>query len=430
MVDWVKVRDDFPVLKRKIETLDGQEKPIVYFDNACMALKPIQVVHAMNEYYFEFSGCAGRSIHTIGEETTDACHEAREKIAKFINAKHVNKETKCHDEIIWTRNTTEGINLVARALRFPDGCKVISTSLEHHSGILPFYELSKRQNVKLQIVKARPDGTFDLKDWEKAIDNNTRLISIVRASNVSATVIPVEEICEIAHDHGALVLTDDAQYAPHHKMDMQKPDVDFSAFSVHKMCGPTGMGILYVKHGLYEEMDTSLVGGDTIKRVRIEEGRVGCEYLPPPEKYEAGLQNYAGAIGAGAAAGYLMKIGMENIEQLEKRFTRKLMKGLLNIPEVKLIGPQDYHKRSALTSFTIEGMKTIRDAHEVARTLDRMENIMVRSGHHCAMPYHRSIGIQGSVRASLYFYNTEDEIDLFLETLQHCVKNKAFTFMR
>jgi len=435
MVDWRKKRDDFPILKRRVKTADKKKKPIVYLDSACMALKPLEVVEAMNRYYLEFSGCAGRSIHKIGDETTKAYHKAREKIAKFINAKHVNKK-EIHDEVIWTRNTSEGINLVARALNFPEGCKVISTNLEHHSGILPFHELSKRKNVTLEIVNAKPDGTFDLEDWEKAIDNNTRLVSIIRASNVSATMAPVEEICRIAHDHGALVLTDDAQYAPHHKMDMQKSGVDFSAFSIHKMCGPTGMGVLYVRHELYEEMGTSLVGGDTIESVWIKNGRPGCKYLPPPEKYEAGLQNYAGAIGAGAAADYLMRIGMENIEKLEKRFAKKLVEGLLEISEVNLIGPEDPSKRSALASFTIKGMKEIQDAHEVARKLDHFEAIMVRSGHHCAMPFHRClrdnlvIPIEGSVRASLYLYNTENEIDLFLETLRDFINKKQFEFMQ
>lgn len=422
------VKNDFPVLQRKIKTDDGKEKPLIYFDSACMALKPLQVVQAMDKYYLEFPGCAGRSIHTIGDEATEAYHEARAKVAKFINARHTN-EIGCYDEIVWTRNTTEGINLVARTLDFPEKSKILTTNLEHHSGLLPFFELSKERGFKLEIVNTKEDGTFAIEDWEKAIDDNTKLISIVHASNVSSTVAPIEEICKIAHDHGALVLSDDAQYAPHHRIDVQKSGIDFCTFSIHKMCGPTGMGVLYTRHDLYKQMKTFLVGGDTIKKVWMKDGVVGCEYLPPPEKYEAGLQNYAGAIGAGATVDYLSNLGMENIEELEKRFAQKLAEGLLGIPQLELIGPEDYKKRSALASFTIDGMKGVQHAHEVARKLDTWAAIMLRSGYHCAMPFHEYIDKEGSVRASLYFYNTVEEIDFFLQVLKECIESKAFSFL-
>ena len=302
MTDWNRIREDFPVLKRIING-----KPLVYLDSACMSLKPRQVIEAMNEYYEQFPACGGRSIHRLGEEASNAYSAARGKFARFMNAAH-------EEEIIWTRNATEALNIVGHCVHLPKGSKIITTSLEHHSGSLPFVERAKRDGHPIEIVKAQSDGTFDIEDWKKAIDTNTGLVSIVHSSNVTGTVAPIEEIVEIAHDRGALVMCDDAQYAPHHPIDVQKMDVDFSSVSVHKMCGPTGMGVLYGKEEHLKSMDMFMHGGDTVSDVKFENGKIIPEYLPPPEKFEAGLQNYAGAIGAGAAAEYLLGIGMHEIE--------------------------------------------------------------------------------------------------------------------
>ena len=235
MVDWAIIREDFPVLKRIING-----NPLVYLDSACMALKPKQVVEAMRAYYEEYPACAGRSIHRLGEEASNAYSAAREKFAHFINAAEP-------EECIWTRNATESLNIVANSVKLEKDAKIITTTLEHHSGSLPFVERAKRDGLKIEIVKAKEDGTFDIEDWKNAIDSRTKLISVVHSSNVTGTVAPMKEIVEIAHDRGALVMSDDAQYAPHHPLDVQDFDVDFSAISVHKMCGPTGVGVLYGK---------------------------------------------------------------------------------------------------------------------------------------------------------------------------------------
>ena len=409
MVNWEEIRNDFPTLKRKI---DG--KSIIYMDSACMALKPKPVIDALCYYYTNLGACGGRSIHTLARETTELRDAARDKIQKHINA-------RSNNEIVWVRNTTEAINIVANSLHFEEGQEIISTNLEHHSGVLPFHRQMNRKNLKLKIVEASEEGLFDIEDFEKAITKNTRLISIVHTSNVSGTTAPLEEIIKIAHDHGALVLADDAQYFPHKKMDVQKSDVDFSAASMHKALGPTGVGFLYGKEHLLKEMDSFLVGGDTIMDVKYEDGQVKPTYLEPPHKYEAGLQNYAGEIGAGAAVDYLADIGMENIEKREAVLTEKLHKLLADFESINIIGPKDHKKRSGLVSFQ---MKNIDTAGDIANYLDtdiEGHKVMIRAGAHCTNPFHYSLGIhpsEGTARASVYVYNNEAELKILKESLE------------
>ncbi len=404
------VREDFPVLKRVING-----KPLVYLDSACMALKPKQVIEAMNEYYEQFPACGGRSIHKLGEEASNAYTKAREKFARFINASEM-------EECIWTRNATESINIVANCVKLPKGSKIITTSLEHHSGSLPFVERAKRDGLKIEIVKAQEDGTFDLEDWKKAIDNSTKLVSVVHSSNVTGTVAPIKEIIEIAHDHGALVLSDDAQYAPHHPLDVQDTDVDFSAISVHKMCGPSGMGLLYGKMDYLKAMDMFLTGGDTVADVKFINGRIEPEYLPPPEKFEAGLQNYAGAIGAGAAAEYLQSLGMHKIQKHERSLLSKALKGLQEHEQIRIIGTDNIDIKTGLCTFTVG---TVDSAHDVATFLNDEFSVMVRSGAHCVHPYHYQLGIpisKGSVRASFYLYNNSEDVETFLEGINQLIE--------
>jgi cysteine desulfurase/selenocysteine lyase len=410
MVDWTKIRKDFSALER---TING--RPVVYLDSACMALKPRQVINAMNEYYEQYPACGGRSIHRFGEEASNAYTASRGKFAKFINAAQP-------EECIWTRNATESLNIVASSVRLPKESKIITTSLEHHSGSLPFVERAKRDGLGIEIVKAQPDGTFDIEDWKKAIDNRTSLISIVHSSNVTGTVAPMKEIVELAHDRGALVMSDDAQYAPHHPLDVQALDVDFSAISVHKMCGPTGMGVLYGKMELLESMNMCLYGGDTVSDVRFENNEILPEYLPPPEKYEAGLQNYAGAIGAGAAAEYLQSIGMHEIEKHERSLLEIALKRLLEMEHVHILGTDDISIKTGLVTFTVD---TVPSAHDVATFLNDEFNIMVRSGLHCVGPFHYQMGIdpkKGTARASFYLYNNRSDVDAFLEGMESLIK--------
>lgn len=364
----------------------------------------------MNEYYEQYPACAGRSVHKLGQEASGAYSRAREKIARFINASEPR-------ECIWTRNATESLNIVASCLKIPRGSKIVTTSLEHHSGSLPFVERARRSRMRIEVVKAHDDGTFDIEDWKKAIDSNTRIVSVVHSSNVTGTITPLRDIVEIAHDRGALVVSDDAQYAPHHPLDVQNPAVDFSAISVHKMCGPTGMGVLYGRMELLESMNMFLVGGDTVSDVRFENGRILPYYLPPPAKFEAGLQNYAGAIGAGAAAEYLQSIGMIEVEKRERKLLAIMLKGLKELEHVHVLGPEDMNLRSGLATFF---MDTVTSAHDIASFLSDEYGVMIRSGFHCAGPFHYQLGIppaRGTARASIYIYNNEAEIGRLLEGL-------------
>lgn len=410
MVDWTKIRRDFPALERKING-----RPVVYLDSACMALKPRQVIDAMNEYYEMYPACGGRSIHRFGKDASEAYTAARGKFAKFINAA---QDAEC----IWTRNATESLNIVASCVDLPKGSKLITTSLEHHSGSLPFVERAKRDGLEIEIVKAQNDGTFDIEDWKNAIDSKTSLISVVHSSNVTGTIAPMKEIVEIAHDRGALVMCDDAQYAPHHHLDVQAADVDFSAISVHKMCGPTGMGVLYGKIEHLESMNMMLYGGDTVSDVKFINGKILPEYLPPPEKYEAGLQNYAGAIGAGAAAEYLQAIGMHEIEKHERSLLQVALQKMLEMEHVHILGTEDISIKTGLVTFTVD---TVPSAHDVATFLNDEYNIMVRSGAHCVHPFHYQMGIpieRGTVRASFYLYNNMDDVKAFLDGLETLIE--------
>ncbi|NHJ86912.1 MAG: aminotransferase class V-fold PLP-dependent enzyme [Asgard group archaeon] len=413
MVDWVKIRDNFPTLKRTID-----DKKIIYLDSACMALKPKQVIDALCYYYNNLGACGGRSIHSLARETTEMRDAAREKIKDHINASSSN-------EIIWVRNTTEAMNLVANSLYFEEGQEIITTNLEHHSGVLPFHKIVKKKNLKLKIVEANEEGIFNIEDFENAITKKTRLISIVHTSNVSGTTAPLEEIIKIAHDHNALVVSDDAQYFPHRKVDVKKSDVDFSTVSMHKALGPTGVGFLYGKEHLLKEMDSFLVGGDTIKDVRYENGEIIPTYLEPPHKFEAGLQNYAGEIGAGAAVDYLDTIGMENIEAREEYLTDKLFTALKDIPGINIIGPKNSKDRHSLVAFKLQDIDT---AGDIANYLDNDVDgykLMIRAGAHCTNPYHYSLGIkpsEGTARASIYLYNNEEEITILKEALERLEK--------
>jgi cysteine desulfurase/selenocysteine lyase len=405
MVDWKRIRSDFPALQRKINN-----RSVVYLDSACMALKPKQVIDAMSEYYEMYPACAGRSIHKFGEEASNAYSAARKIFADFINAKRP-------EECIWTRNATESLNIVASSVKLPKGSKIITTSLEHHSGSLPFVERAKRDGLVVEVIKAQNDGIFDIEDWKRAIDNNTSLISIVHSSNVTGTIAPLKEIVELAHDRDALVMSDDAQYAPHHPLDVQGLDVDFSAISAHKMCGPTGMGVLYGKLEHLESMNMCFYGGDTVRDVRFENGIIIPEYLPPPEKFEAGLQNYAGAIGAGAAAKYLKSISMNEIEKHERSLLEIVLKRLLGMDHVHILGTDDINIKTGLVTFSVD---TIPSAHDVATFLNDEFNVMVRSGWHCVGPFHYQMGIDpkmGTTRASFYLYNNINDVNAFLEGL-------------
>ena len=415
MVVWARIRKDFPVLS---ELYEG--KSLIYFDSACMSLKPIQVWEAM-EYYYKYLGAcggAGRSTHSLGVETSQLTEEARIKIAKFINAKSQN-------EIIWTRNATEGLNIIASTLPIKKDENIVTTSLEHHSGMLPFFKKCQEVGSELRIVNAKPDGTFDPADFEEKIDDKTKIVSFVHASNLTGTVAPLDDVVKIAHEHGAWVVSDEAQFAPHDKLDVQKLDVDFSVLSIHKACGPTGIGVLYGKYELLEQLDMFLVGGDVIEDVVYEDGKITPKYLPPPHKFEAGLQNYGGMLGAGAAVDYLQNIGMKNVHNREQSFSKRLLEGILELEQFEVLGPLDYKQRAALVSFRPKSdVMNHNDVTEYFNSMIPNYKIMMRSGNMCVHPFQYQIGInpgkgEGVTRASLYIYNTMDEVEIFLAELEN-----------
>jgi len=400
-MDVNKVRDDFPIFKKKVNGKD-----FIYFDSACTTLKPKQVINAVTAYYSEYTGCAGRSIHKFATATTEAFEKSREKVAKFINAKKP-------EEIVWTKNTTEAMNTVSHGLKLNKDDKVLTTNLEHSSGLLPWQLRAEKGDINLDFVLCNNEGEFSIEDFKSKIDRKTKIVSIIHASNVTATRSPLEEIIKIAHDNGSVVLVDGAQSVPHFSMDVRKLDIDFLGFSGHKMCGPTGIGCLYGKFDLLKELQPFMLGGETIKDADLKSHVLE----DVPQRFEPGIQNYAGAIGLGAAIDYLSSIGMKNIEAHEKELTKVLVEGLLNVG-VNLIGPKDYKKRGALAAFNVKGM----EPHDVAIMLDQ-QNIFVRSGMHCAYPIHKFLqDPKGSVRASLYFYNTVGEVKVFIERLSNIAK--------
>jgi cysteine desulfurase/selenocysteine lyase len=401
-MDIQKIRLDFPVLQKK---WNGRYP--IYFDNACVTLKPKQVMDAMNEYYNEYPVCGGRSLHRMAKQVDEKVSQSREKFQKFLGAQRP-------EEIIFTRNTTEGLNLVANCLEFEKGDIVLTTDREHNSNLIPWQVLSNRKGIKHLVVYSNPDNTFNIEDFKEMFskNKNVRLVSMVHTSNLDGYTIPAKEIINIAHDNNALVMLDGAQSSPHKSIDLGALDVDFFVLSVHKMLGPSGMGVIFGKHHLLEEISPFLVGGDTVSDTTYE----GAKFLPPPEKFEAGLQNYAGIIGSGAAVDYLKNIGFSNIEKHEIKINRIITDGIKNIPGLKIIGPQDPGQRSGIISFTVEFTKG-GDAHDIAIVLDETENIAVRSGAFCVHSWFNCRKCEAAVRASVYLYNTEEEAMKFVDAL-------------
>ena len=396
-----KIREDFPLLS---QSLKG--KPIVYFDNACMTMKPRQVIDAVVRYYSEYPACGGRSMHKLGKKVTEEVELARKQIAKFINA-------KSEKEIVFTKNTTEAINLVANSLSFKEGDIVVTSDKEHNSNLLQ-WQMLKGKGVKHKWFTTDFFNGFDERYFMEVMSKKVRLVSVGHTSNLDGVTLPAEKIIKIAHDYGALVLLDCAQSVPHKSVDVRKLDADFIAFSGHKMLGPTGTGVLYGKYDLLDELSPFMIGGDTVMDSTYE----SCTLEKPPEKFEAGLQHYAGIIGFGEAVKYLTRIGMANIEEHEIRLNKKITEELLKVDRIKLIGPEDASLRSGIFSFNIEGV----DSHNVAIMLDSSANIMIRSGAHCVHSWFNAHNLKGSARASFYLYNTELEADLFIDEVKKIVK--------
>lgn len=394
-----EIRKDFPILQR--ETNSGAH--IVYLDSTATSQKPVQVIEAMNEYYRRSNANIHRGVHTLAEEATTMYEGAREKIAKFINA-------TSSREVIYTRNTTESINLVAYSwarANLKMGDLVILTEMEHHSNLVPWHMLQAERGIELDFIPVTEDGLLDLEVYKSLLDRSPKLVSFTHMSNVLGTINPAAEIIKLAHAAGAIVLVDGAQSVPHLSVDVQALDADFYAFSAHKMCGPTGIGILYGKSALLDAMPPFLGGGDMIKEVKLRSFRANTI----PHKFEAGTPAIAEAIGFGAAVDYLAKIGMKDIATHEHEITEYALERLEEIPGVKLFGPSA-DKKGGVAAFTLEGVHP----HDVAQILDQ-DGVAVRAGHHCAQPLHEKFGIPATSRASFYLYSTKDEVDLLVKGL-------------
>jgi cysteine desulfurase / selenocysteine lyase len=396
MLDISAIRKEFPIFQR--ETRPGV--PLVYLDSTATSQKPLAVIEAMDAYYRRSNANIHRGVHTLAEEATSLYEQARVKIAKFINAPSAH-------QIIYTRNTTESINLVAYSwarANLKAGDLVILTEMEHHSNLVPWQILQAERGIELDFIPVTENGLLDLEVYKTLLSRNPKLISFTHMSNVLGTINPAAEIIRLAHEAGALTLVDAAQSVPHLKVDVQALDADFLAFSAHKMCGPTGIGALYGKMELLEAMPPFLGGGDMIKEVKLRSFRPNSL----PYKFEAGTPAIAESVGFGAAVDYLTSLGMDAIAAHEHEITEYALERLEEVPGVKVFGPSAQDK-GGVAAFTLEGVHP----HDVAQILDQ-DGIAVRAGHHCAQPLHERFGLPATSRASFYLYNTKEEVDLLV----------------
>jgi cysteine desulfurase/selenocysteine lyase len=397
ILDLDKIRADFPGLDREIRP--GVK--LVYLDSTATSQKPIQVIQRLEEMYRNHTANIHRGIHTLAEEATAAYEKAREDVAQFINA-------PTSRQIIFTRNTTESINLVAYTWardNLKTGDTIILTEMEHHSNLIPWQMLAKERDILLEFIPVTDDGILDLDTYRILLEKGPKLVAFSQMSNVLGTITPAKEIIQLAHQVGAVTLIDGAQAVPHIPVDVQDLNVDFLAFSGHKMCGPSGIGVLYGRKSLLEAMPPFLGGGDMIKKVDLYSFTTNAL----PHKFEAGTPPIAEAVGMGAAVNYLMDIGMENIAKYEHQVGSYTLERLEEIPGIKLFGP-DMDKKGAVFSFILPGIH----AHDVSQILDT-EGIAIRAGHHCAMPLHIKYQIPATARASFYLYNSMDEVDRLVE---------------
>jgi cysteine desulfurase/selenocysteine lyase len=397
-----KIRSDFPSLQKS-----HNSKPIIYFDNACMTLKPRQVTDAIIDYYHNFPGCHGRTNHLFGVETTKRIEESRRKIQKFFNA-------SSKEEIIFVRNSTEGLNLLANTIEFKPGDVIVSSDIEHNSNLRPWQTIERTKNINRIIVPTNEDTTFNLEKYKEAITSEVKLVTVLATSNLTGVSFPLEEIIVHAHKHGALVCIDGAQSSLYQPFDVQKMDIDFLVASIHKMWGPTGMGILYGKKKLLKELPQFLTGGETVEDTTY----TGATIADLPDKFEAGLQNYAGIIGTGAAIDYIRDIGQKNIFAHILELNTYASAQLSKIDGLQFLGPEDPKLRSGITNLLIDGIS----AGDVSRILNESENIMTRFGKHCVHSWYNSRKMPESLRISFSAYNTIDEIDTLTDSLKNILK--------
>jgi cysteine desulfurase/selenocysteine lyase len=406
VLDPYKIRQDFPILKRKINN-----HPLIYFDNAATTQKPKQVIEAIKEFYENHNANVHRAIHTLSQESSELYENAHKEVAKFINADDM-------EEIIFVRGTTEAINLVAYAWglhNLKSENEVLVTLMEHHSNIVPWETLSKIKGFQVKYAEVNDDGTLNYESLENAISHKTKIVCLAHVSNVTGVINDVKRVAKIAHEYGALVLVDAAQSVPHLPVDVKDLDIDFLAFSGHKMLGPTGIGALYGKREILEEMEPFHGGGSMIEDVTFNTmtGRCSVSLNDLPWKFEGGTPNICGGIGLMAAVKYLKDVGMKNVKEHEEILTEYAIGRMQECEKVKIYGPEDASLKCGILPFGVKGLSS----HDVALFLDSY-GIMIRSGFHCAQPLHEKLRLKSSARASFYIYNTREEIDQLVKALK------------
>ncbi|MCY7762703.1 cysteine desulfurase SufS [Bacillus spizizenii] len=391
------IREQFPILHQQVNGHD-----LVYLDSAATSQKPRAVIETLDKYYNQYNSNVHRGVHTLGTRATDGYEGAREKVRKFINAKSM-------AEIIFTKGTTTSLNMVALSYaraNLKPGDEVVITYMEHHANIIPWQQAVKATGATLKYIPLQEDGTISLEDVRKTVTSNTKIVAVSHVSNVLGTINPIKDMAKIAHDNGAVIVVDGAQSTPHMKIDVQDLDCDFFALSSHKMCGPTGIGVLYGKKALLENMEPAEFGGEMIDFVGLYEST----WKELPWKFEAGTPIIAGAIGLGAAIDFLEEIGLDEISRHEHKLAAYALERFSQLDSVTVYGPEE---RAGLVTFNLDDVHP----HDVATVLDA-EGIAVRAGHHCAQPLMKWLDVTATARASFYLYNTEEEIDKLVEALQ------------
>ena len=403
-LDVWRLREDFPILSRMING-----KPLVYLDNAATTQKPRSVIQSLVDYYENFNANVHRGVHTLSMEATDMTEAARRKVAAFINAEEP-------ETIIWTRNATEGMNLVAYGwgrANIEAGDEIVTTRMEHHSNLVPWQEIASERGAVIRFLPLAADGSLDLSDVDGIITDKTKLLTFTHVSNSLGTINPARYLTEKAHSVGAVVLVDGAQSVPHMPVDVQEIGCDFLSFSGHKMLGPTGIGALYGRRDLLEGMQPFLTGGEMVLQVTYE----SASWAGLPWKFEAGTPNIADSIGMGAAVDYLSSVGMDNVREHEKRITEYALACFEEIEEVDVFGPGDPDLRGGVISFHASEVHP----HDLGTYLDQ-QGIAVRTGHHCTMPLMTTLGVPATTRASFYVYNTEEEVDSLVDGVRGALR--------
>jgi len=402
--DLSRYKKDFPIFSR---TVRGGN-PLIYLDSGATSQKPEVVIEAEAEFYRSKNAAVHRGAHLLAEEASDAYEGARENVARFIGAQS--------SEIIFTKSATESLNLLAYSFSNPDSGiavksndEIVVTEMEHHANLIPWQQLAKRNGAKLTWLSITPDGRLDLSNIDKIINSNTKIVAITHQSNVFGTIPPIKEIAKAAQAVGAYVVLDACQSVPHFEVDVKQLQVDFLAFSGHKLLGPTGIGVLWGKAALLDQLQPAIFGGSMVDSVTMQ----GATWASGPRKFEAGVPNMAQAVGLSAAVDYLTQIGMKNLSQHEHKLTEQLLSGLKLIKGVKIVGPTDMKDRGGVVSFTVDGVHP----HDVGQVLDQY-GIAVRTGHHCAWPLMKKLQLVGTTRASFHIYNNSSDVVSLLEAVE------------